>query len=230
VVIVINGLIFRRLIPPRQAAATGGGASVREIRRFVALDYVSSLFLQTYTTALPVLIVALLGAEANAAFYVAYVVVSTLDLVAVNLSTSLVIESSHEEARLAEYTRRVLRRTGALVLVAVAFLVVAASQLPVVFGHHYSGDASTLLRLLALGSLPRVVGIVYMGAMRVERRVGRVVAVQGATSLIVVTLTLVLGPVLGIRGVGIAWAAGHGAVAIALLPWLRRTLRSGAHG
>lgn len=229
-VVCVNVLIFRRLVPLHQTGPASTDPSLREIRRFVALDYVSSLFLQIYTTALPVVIVGLLGAEANAAFYVAYVIVSTLDLVAVNLSTSLIVESAHDEARLGEFTRRVLRRTGALVFLAVAFLVVSAPLLLVVFGKHYSGDASTVLRLLALGSLPRIVGIVYMSAMRVQRRVGRVVAVQASTSAVIMTLTLVLAPSLGLEGVGIAWVAGHGAVAIALLPWLRRTVQGGGSG
>jgi hypothetical protein len=109
-VVPVNLLIYRRVLRARAAPdAPSGAFSFRSIRRFVAVDYVSGLFLQSYTTALPLVIVATLGARANAEFYVAYVVIAAVDLVSVNLATSLLVEGAHDEARLAEYTRRILR-------------------------------------------------------------------------------------------------------------------------
>jgi hypothetical protein len=41
----------------------------------------------------------------------------------------------------------------------------------------------------------------------------------------VLSLTLLLVSQMNVNGVGLAWLCAHGAVALALLPWLRRTLR-----
>jgi O-antigen/teichoic acid export membrane protein len=224
-VIPVNLLIFRRLTTPR---AGGRGArsrfSFRSIAHFVALDYVSGVFLQSYTTALPLLIVATLGAQANADFYVAYVVIAALDLVSVNLATSLLVEGAHDERRLTEYTRRILRRSVQLLLPAVLAIELGAPWFTRLLGHDYADGSTTLLRILALASLARMVNIVYMATMRVQRHVGRVVATQAAISALVLSLVLALGPSMGVDGVGVAWLSAQLAVALALTPWLRRTL------
>ena len=219
-VIPVNLLIAWRLLPRRATEPAPSTLRPRNVARFVAVDYVGSLLLQTYTTALPLLIVALLGAEANATFYVAFVIIVALDLLSSNLSTSMVVEAARDERRLAEYARRVLRHATALLLPVVLCLVVGAPWLGLVFGERYSHGSPVVLQLLALCSLPRMLTIVYVSAMRVERRVGRVVAVQAATSVLIIGLTLILAPSAGVTGVAIAWACGHTAVALTRLPWL----------
>ena len=225
-IVPVNLLIFRRLIPAhRRAHGDGAALRPREISRFVAVDYASALLSQSYTGALPLIIVALLGAEANATFYVAYAFVAALDLVSVNVATSLVVEGAHAEMRLREYTRRVLKRSTLLITPAVALFVLAAPYLPRLLGEAYADDTPAVLQLLVLGSLPRMLNIVYMSTKRVERRVNRVVAVQAATSVIILSLSFLLAPSLGVEGVAVAWACGHLAVAMALVPWLLRTVR-----
>lgn len=223
-VVPVNALVFGRLTRDRPEATAP--VTLRGVARFVGVDYVSSLLLQCYTTALPLLIVALLGPAANARFYVAYVVIAAVDLVAVNLATSLVVEAAHDERRLAEYALRVLRRSAVLLIAGVAVLELGAGPLLHVFGHGYAGDSLSLLRLMLLGSVPRMVGIVYMATLRVQRRVGRVVLIQLVVAVLVVALTVALTPAMGVRGVGVAWACAHTAVAVALLPWLLRLRRS----
>jgi O-antigen/teichoic acid export membrane protein len=225
-VVPINALIFRGLLPARSSSErTVTPLSFKGVARFVGVDYISSLFLQSYTTALPLVIVATLGATANADFYVAYAVIAAVDLLSANLTTSLLVEAAHDENRLPEYTRRVLRRSALVLVPVVLFLELAAPYLMKVFGQGYANGSTTLLRILALASLPRMVNIVYMGTLRVERRVGRVVMTQGAISVMVLSLTLLLVSQMNVNGVGLAWLCAHGAVALALLPWLRRTLR-----
>lgn len=227
-VIPVNLLIFRRLLPARvrtsSGRAHGSRFSYRSIARFVAVDYVSGVFLQTYTTALPLVIVATLGARANAEFYVAYVVIAALDLISVNLATSLLVEGAHDEARLHEYARRIVRRSAQLIVPAVIAIELAAPYFTRVLGPTYADGSTTLLRILALASIARMVNIVYMATMRVQRRVGRVLATQAALSALVLSLTLALGPSLGVDGVGVAWLSAQVVVGLALVPWLRRTL------
>lgn len=225
-VIPVNLLIFRRLLgAPTTGAPARPEPEVAGVVRFVAVDYVSALLLQTYTTALPLLIVALLGAEANAIFYVAYVIIAALDLVSTNVATSLLAEGARDEERLREYTRLALFRCAALVGAAVAVLLAAAPLIASVFGAHYADDSATVLRLLALGSLPRMVNIVRMSVMRVERRVGGVVRVQALTSVIALSVTVALAPGMGVAGVAVAWAAAHAVAAATGLPWLVSVLR-----
>ncbi|MCW2951218.1 MAG: hypothetical protein JWQ48_388 [Conexibacter sp.] len=224
-VIPVNLLVFRQLIAARaRSAEIPSQFSFRSVARFVGVDYVSGFFLQSYTTALPLIIVATLGPQANAEFYVAYVVIAAVDLVSVNLGTSLLVEAAHDEARLREYTRRILRRSTQLLLPAVILIELGAPYFTRMLGGAYAHGSTNLLRILALASLARMVNIIYMTAMRVERRVGRVVATQAAISVLVISLTVAFGRRLGVEGVGLAWLCAHLAVLVALLPWLRRTL------
>jgi O-antigen/teichoic acid export membrane protein len=224
-VIPVNVLIFARLIAARAGSAQAGSQfSFRSVARFVAVDYASGLFLQSYTTALPLIIVATLGPQANAEFYVAYVVIAAVDLVSVNLATSLLVEAAHDEARLREYTRRILLRSAQLLLPAVILIELGAPYFTRLLGASYAHSSTTLLRLLALASLARMVNIIYMATMRVQRRVGRVVATQAAICALVVSLTIAFARGLGVEGVGVAWLCAHVAVLVALLPWLHRTL------
>lgn len=230
-IVPINVLVFGRYLPAMAVTGTGVEIRFRDVRRFVAVDYLGSLFLQTYSNALPLLVVGVLGADANATFYVAEVIVGVLDLVSVNLATSLLVEGAAEEGRLAEYTDRMLRRGGAAMAAAVAVLVLVAPYVLAIYGGRYAEQSTTTLRLLALSALPRLLHIIYTSAMRVQRRVGQVVRIEALTSGLVLGLSLVLMPSLGVPGVALAWLGAHIVVAATLLPWLRAVLgwrRSGA--
>lgn len=224
-VVPVNYLLFRRVLPRAAATAEGHTLHLTRVARFVAVDYVGTLFLQLYTTALPLLVVALLGAEANGRYYVAYVIVSALDLLSVNLATSLLVEGARDEGQLGVLSRRTVRRVVAIVVPAVAFMVLSASYLLAVFGAQYAEGSSTTLRLLALGSLPRAVGIVYMSTLRVRRRVSGVVLIQAGTATVIIVAAAGFAPWLGVIGVALAWLLGHTAVAVAVAPKLFRVLR-----
>ena len=129
------------------------------------------------------------------------------------------------EERLNEYTRRVLKRSALILAPVVAAFLLAAPYLPRLLGEAYAADTPQVLQLLVLGSLPRMVTTVYMSAKRVERRVNKVVAAQAATSVVILGLSFLLAPDLGVEGVALAWACGHTVVALGLVPWLVRTVR-----
>jgi Na+-driven multidrug efflux pump len=82
------------------------------------------------------------------------------------------------------------------------------------------------LRWLALGVLPNMLVALYISIARVQNHPGRIALVQGLLSGLIVGLSYLLLPVLGITGVGIAWLASQTLVAIALMPALLRRLRS----
>lgn len=96
-----------------------------------------------------------------------------------------------------------------------------------VFGPGYARNGSTLLQLLALSALPHLVVSTAISACRVLGRMRVVVAIQAGLATAVLTLTVVLLPVLGVLGAGVAWLAAQTATALALLTarrvWLPTT-------
>jgi O-antigen/teichoic acid export membrane protein len=228
-VVPVNLLLFRRFLPRHvEGRMAAGGAEApltpRRVARFVAGDYLGSLFSQALLSLMPLLVVALEGSSEGGHFFVAWTVATTIDLLASNLATSLTVEGALDQDRLAHFGREVLRRL-ALVLVPISLgTILLAGALLTPFGAGYRSHSATLLRLLAAASLPRALATVSIGVCRVERRVLRIAAVQAAQAILVLGLAALLLPHLGIVGAGVAALVGHTAVAVAVLPWLRKRL------
>lgn len=224
----VNALIFGRLLPRHRR----GPPPPRLLRpgpvaRFVAGDYAGSLAALALTTVMPLLVTVLLGAEANAAFYAAWVIAVTVDLLASNIATSLTVEGAIDEGRLAEYLRTTARRLAVLLAPAVVALAVAAPLVLSLFGSGYADRATPLLRVLALAAVPKAVIALGLGALRVRDRVGEIASVQLARTALSLGIGAALLPAMGLVGAGIGVLVGQAAVASVLAPRLLATLTSG---
>jgi len=227
---LVNLLIFRRLVPRHVVltAARSTPLRLKRVARFVGGDYLGSLFLQGGTTLLPVLVAAKLGAEANGRFYIAFVLVTAIDVMAVNVGASLTVEGSHGEVPLPELIRRTARLGAALMIPACGALILGAPLVLSIFGDGYAASADTTLRLLALGVMAKGVTILYLSACRARGRVASILRVEAANFSLTVGLSLVLLGRYGITGVGVAWLASQATVAVVVFPMLRRLMRDGA--
>ena len=77
--------------PPRRAP---GRHDRHTIARFIGGDYLGSIFALAAVDLLPVLVVARLGAADAAYFYLPFLIVYSIELVAVNLGVSLTVEGA----------------------------------------------------------------------------------------------------------------------------------------
>jgi O-antigen/teichoic acid export membrane protein len=131
------------------------------------------LNLATYLprAALPLVVTAVLSAEANASFYTAFMVLSFLAMVPGNIALTLFAVASGDRAAL----RSKVRVGLALCLgggLPVSLLVVAlAGPIMSVFGHQYAASATTALRILALTYVPFVFHHFFLAVSRVQGRV-----------------------------------------------------------
>lgn len=226
--IPINLLIFKWLIP-RHIRATRERATpitLHLIARFVGGNYLGSLFFLASTTLLPIMVTNLSGASANAYFYPPWMIVTALQLVAVNLSTSLTVEATLDRAQLHTYSRRVLVQIARLVVPLVIVVFLGAPLILQVFGSAYATEGAALLRWLALGVLPNILIALFISLARVQNRSGTIMLVQGTLSLLILSLSYLWLPTLGITGVGVAWLISQTLVALVLLVvWLRPILK-----
>jgi O-antigen/teichoic acid export membrane protein len=138
----------------------------------VAFDH-NLLNLATYLprAALPLVVTAVLSAEANASFYTAFMVLSFLAMVPGNVALTLFAVTGGDRAAL----RSKVRVGLALCLgggLPVSLLVVAlAGPIMSVFGHQYAASATTALRILALTYVPFVFHHFFLAISRVHNRV-----------------------------------------------------------
>ncbi|MFC7999782.1 lipopolysaccharide biosynthesis protein [Streptomyces rochei] len=227
----LGWLIFRRLIP-RQAAADHDvePPKVREMGRFLAGDSLGALFSLAMINLLPVMVAVNFTAAENGYFYVAYTVGGTMEFMAINMASSLTAHASHDPRRLADGVRGALRRMTLLLVPVVLVLIVLAPQILAPFDEDYAEHGSTVLRLLALGALPRIVVELYIGVLRVQGRTGVLAAVQGTMCVLVLGSAAVLFTPAGIAGAGWAVLGGMTVVAVGCVPGLRAVLRGGDGG
>ncbi len=75
-----------------------------------------------------------------------------------------------------------------------------------------------------MATLPRAVTEVYLGALRAQSRTSLVAIIQGSRCVLMLGLTVVLVTSMGPVGAGLAAVLSQGAVALVILPGLRRVL------
>jgi O-antigen/teichoic acid export membrane protein len=229
-VVPLGLLIVRRLVPRQIAAADPEvqPPSTRQIRRFIAGDYTGSLFNLLVTFFVPVLVAARVTPDQNAVYYIINTIGGTLDLLAVNMAASLTVESARQPALLGANTRGALARMAWVTLPCFAVLAAGARPILDVFGPGYAAAGAPLLRWLAAAGFTRVIVEVYFGTLRARSRTRQVALLQGLMCALVLSLSLVLMPRMGIAGVGLAVLLSQSAVALCALPGLVRVLRGRA--
>ena len=217
--IPVNWLIFKRLIPRHIASSQNVEQPflLRRILEFIGGNYTASLFFLAYTLLLPILVTEVAGPAANAHFYLPWTIMSSLQLVSVNMSMSLTVEAAHEQDKMDVYGRKVLIHMLKILSPIVLVILVGAPYLLRIFGRNYASEGAALLRLLALGLLPHLLISLSIGLARVKNRARSVLFIQATLCILILGLSYLLLPIFGITGVGIAWLGSYTFVAGILL-------------
>lgn len=227
-IVVVNYLIFRRLVP---RISSEGGLERRKVIAMAAGNYGGNLLGLLGNMYLPILVANRTSAAEAAYFYVPWMISLTVELVALNMMTSLTVEAALDMARLRQLSRQALKQSMRLVVPVAALTALLAPLGLLVFGREYADEGTTLLRLLALGAIPNVIAALGAGVARIEHRGWIVTAIQGFQLVFVLALSAALLPGVGIAAIGIAWTGCQFLLAAALLATiLRSVLFSGGDG
>ncbi|WP_035850752.1 phosphotransferase [Kitasatospora azatica] len=215
-----NTFLFARAIPRHQRRApeqADNRPAAAPTFGYLAADWVGSLCWLAAITLPPIVVLNRLGAAASAYFSIAWLIGYALYQFAINMSASLIVEAADSPALLRRHCLHVLRHVGTLLGAAVLVVVVTAPWLLTLFGADYARGGTSVLRLLALSALPNLLVTVVVGVARVRRRMRLVVTVLAVLVTLVLGLTALLLPPLGIAGAGLAWLLAQCAVAAVLL-------------
>ncbi|MBT2490327.1 polysaccharide biosynthesis C-terminal domain-containing protein [Streptomyces sp. ISL-96] len=225
-VIPLGWLVFRRLVP-RHVMATEDRAppTLRQMGRFLAGDYTGSLFSLAVVYAVPVIVASQVSSEDNAYFYITTTIGGTVNLLAINMGASLTVEGAHDPSTLAQNCRAALRRMARIMVPVAAVLFFGAPYILGVFGEGYADAAAPLLRWFAVGALLRVVIEVYFAVLRAQSRTSPLAWLQGGLCVLVLGLTLLLLPRMGLVGAGIAEISSLAVVASVAGAMLFRVVR-----
>ncbi|MEW2163101.1 lipopolysaccharide biosynthesis protein [Streptomyces sp. NPDC007084] len=227
-VVPLGILVFRRLVP-RHVKATQAHAeppSLKEIGRFLAGDYTGSLFSLAVVYLVPVIVASQVSSTDNAYFYITTTIGGTVNLLAINMGASLTVEGSHDPARLAANTRAALRRMARIMLPVCGLLFLGAPYILHVFGAGYAHAATPLLRWFAVGALLRVVMETYFAVLRAQSRTSGLAYLQGLLCVLVLGLTVILLPRMGLTGAGVAEISSLAVIVAIAAPRLFRIVRT----
>jgi O-antigen/teichoic acid export membrane protein len=219
-ILPVNWLIFARLVPAHltQQAGAEQPLNLGPLLRFGAGNFVSSLFFVIYNTLLPILVSNQSGATATAYFYLPWTIASSIQLIGLSLASSLVVEAALDQARLREYTGRILKTSFALLTPVAAVFLLGARLILQIYGAAYAAEGAWLLVLLVAAAFPGTLIAVAVGLMRAQNHNRQLVFSQGLLCALALGLSAALLPRAGINGVGAAWLIAQAVVAAYLLP------------
>lgn len=220
-VVLVNWLVFRRLIP---AASSVGSLDRRRLLSMATGNYAGKLFTLAANLYMPILVANRTSAAEAAYFFVPWMISLAIELVALNVMTSLTVEAAAEKAQLGRLARRALAHSMRLVIPIAALMAIVAPWVLLAFGGDYADEGASLLRLLALGMVPNAVVALGITVARIQHRGGVVVGVQGTHAVLVLGLSAMLLSSAGIEAVGIVWTASQTLLAVVLLGTILRPL------
>ena len=207
-------LFLPRVQPGYRAFFAISRKVVNNIVHFSLANYVADLLWGVPSLVLPIMVVNLLGAEPTAYFYIAWLIGSVPGMIAGAASTSLFAEGSHDEERLGLHIWRSLKMIFLILVPAVILILAIADKLLLLFGGAYSESATTLVRIVAISTVPMSMNVVYLAKLRVEKNLKAILGLTALAAPITLGLAYLLLPRMGINGGGIAWLATQGIIAL----------------
>lgn len=192
--------------------------------RYCAGNYAGDLAWTAPGLLFPLLVVGVLGAEANAYFYIAWAIAGLLAGIPTAVASSLLAEGSHSHGETEEHLRRAAVLTLAIVLPAIAICWLTAPWLLSLFGAPYAAKGVDALRLLSLAALPLSLNTLHLAVARVDRAIGRIVAITAFTGAGALVLGAALVAQQGTAGIALAYLIAQSVMAVALTAqwWLQR--------
>ncbi len=229
VLIPTNYLMFRRAMPRHSERARPPGTLLDRLDRsrlvrFIAQDFGGTILFKASTTVLPLLVVGLLGSAANAYFYIPFAIVIAFDMVFDNVGISLVVEGAFEETEIRRLVRTIIRRFVLILVPGIVVLVAAAPLILAPFGEQYVHESTSVLRILAWGSLFRALIVLYCAIARLHGDGLRILRVQAGLMTTLLVTAVAFAEPFGVEGIALAWLACNALVGTAIIPSLRRTV------
>lgn len=192
-------------------------ATTAAAARYSAVNYLSTLGYQAPYFALPVIVLANVSADTNAAFYVAWGIVAVAFYVPSAIGQALLAEGGKEGASLNKQLNLALGLALGLMVAGAVATFAGSSLVETVYGKQYH-DAARILPLMMAAGVPWAITSLYLTEARVRHRhVSTVVITLVLTGAIMIpALVLVPGSGAGhgIDGARTAWFVGNLAAAV----------------
>lgn len=199
---------------------------LKDMRVHAVTHHAVNVALRTPELVLPIVVVTLLSASANASFYIAYMITGFMFFVPLSLSTVLYAVGSGESELLASRFRLTVFVSLGFGVASNLVLLVLATPLLEIFGSSYASEASGTLHILALDIFPSTVLTHYVALRRIQRRLATALPVIWGGALLQLGGGVIGALLGGLTGVAIGWVLGATVEAIVMGPEVLRALKA----
>jgi O-antigen/teichoic acid export membrane protein len=175
-----------------------------EKRRLMFRHHWLNLSIQSSRLILPVLVLAILGPQATAAYTVAMLVVSIVNIIPTHLSTVLFALAPGDEVALRREVRHTMRLCFFLALVSAPFFLILSRPILGAFGSSYEA-ASVALATLGLTTYPIAVKSHYVAISRVRGRMRQAASRTMLGATFEIGLAAAGGEIHGVTGVAVGF-------------------------
>lgn len=177
-----------------------------------------NLALQGASLILPLLVTALLGAELNASFYIAWMIANLVAVGPRALTVVLYAVGAADPGALAQKVRFTLRFSFLLAALPALVILAGAQLVLIVFGGDYAHQATMSLRLLSLGVFPLIIRDHYVTLRRLHQRILSTAAYIGAGCALECAAAYVGGRMGGLSGLCAGWLFAVCVEAVCMIP------------
>jgi O-antigen/teichoic acid export membrane protein len=209
----IFAVVLKRDRPP---ASTHADLSPRAMARFFGWDYVGGLAMTAAMGIAPLLVLSNGGLTASANYHLAWTITYSLYLIGRSMGISLLAESSADPHRAPSLAADAVVHTMLPLVAAALGIALGAPLLMAIFGPTYVEEGTTLLRVLALSSIPWGLVTIFLAIARARGWMLAIVVTQAATLGLLLCLGTFLLTLTGPLGIGVAWLATHTLVAMGI--------------
>lgn len=178
-----------------------------DVRLLALRHHVLNLLLQAPGFALPVLVVGLLGAEANASFYAAWMVAGVAFVIPNAFTVVLYAIGAKNATHLATKLQLTLRLSFVLLLLTNAGIFLLADIILELFGPSYASQAAWSLRLLSLAALPMVIKVHYIALCRIHGTISSAIRIIAVGAFLELLLPIVGARIGGLSALSMGWLA-----------------------
>ncbi len=227
-ILALAGMVFflPRLQPGYRPAPGISRHFTGEIFHFSVANYVGQGLASLPGWLLPVIVLSRLSSQENAHFFIAWSIAAILFSVPNAIANSLFAECSRDSSRLARDLRRSLVMSVVLGAAAAIIFAAGGNWILLAFGRQYSSGGLNLLWLLVPSILPLSVTSLYLAVAKIRKKVGYIIAANGAIAAGTLVPGYILLPRLGILAPGLAWLVSQTIVALVVLVPLIRILKN----
>lgn len=227
--IVVNSLLFGQALPAH-GTVEGTLPGRRRLLSFVAGEYTGNICATATVQVMPLLVISRLGPAEAAYLTLPWLIAAGISLVLWNVAASFVVETAGARGHPGKLLRRSLLLWAGIVAGAMLVCLAGARPLLSLAGAGYAANGVTLLRLIGLSAPFTALVVLYSTLVWLGQRVWLLAGFQAVSGALLLAVTVVLLPRVGLDAVGWAYLATQAAAAATVTPFTLRLMRRAEFG